>query len=57
MALQAKLPLLDFSEFEKERKNEYFLAVQKGLDRNYQPMGEVFSAVISLTLKRYGDES
>ncbi|MDW7771637.1 MAG: Fic family protein [Desulfobulbaceae bacterium] len=54
MSLQAGLPPLDFSEFEGERKEEYFLAVRKGLDKDYQPMGRVFSEVISLTLKSYG---
>ena len=56
MALQAGLPPLDFSEFEGERKEEYFLAVRKGLDKNYQPMTLIFSEVISLTLKHYGGE-
>ena len=56
MALQAGLPPLDFSEFEKERKEEYFLAVRKGLDKNYQPMEKIFNEVISLTLMPYGGE-
>ena len=56
MALQAGLPPLDFSEFEEERKEEYFLAVRKGLGKNYQPMEKIFSKVISLTLKPYGGE-
>lgn len=54
MALQAGLPPLDFSEFVDERKEEYFLAVRKGLDKDYQPMEKIFSEVISLTLKLYG---
>lgn len=56
MALQAGLPPLDFSEFEGERKEEYFAAVRTGLDKNYQPMEKVFNDVISLTLKSYGGE-
>jgi len=56
MALQAGLPPLDFSEFEGERKEEYFAAVQTGMDKNYQPMEKVFNDVISLTLKSYGGE-
>lgn len=56
MALQAGLPLLDFSEFEGERKEEYFLAVQKGLDKDYQSMEKIFSEVIFSTLKHYGSE-
>jgi len=45
MALQAGLPLLDFSPI-VERKEEYFAAVQAGLDRNYSPMERLFSDVI-----------
>ena len=56
MALQAGLPPLDFSEFEGERKGEYFAAVRKGLERDYQPMAEFFSAVISRTLQPYEGE-
>lgn len=56
MALQAGLPPLDFSEFERERKEEYFAAVRTGLDKNYKPMEKVFNDVISLTLKSYDGE-
>jgi cell filamentation protein len=51
MALQAGLPPLDFSEFEGKRKEEYFAAVRKGMERDYQPMEEFFSAVIARTLQ------
>lgn len=54
MALQAGLPPLDFSEFVEKSKEEYFLAVRKGLERDYRPMEKVFSEVISLTLRPYG---
>lgn len=53
MALQAGLPLLDFSGFEKERQNEYFAAVQYGLDRNYEPMKKVFTDVIARSFQAY----
>ena len=56
MALQAGLPPLDFSKFEGVRKEEYFAAVQTGLDKNYKPMEKVFNDVISLTLKSYDGE-
>ena len=56
MALQAGLPPLDFSEFEDERKEEYFRAVRKGMAKDYLPMEKIFSEVISLTLQPYGDE-
>jgi cell filamentation protein len=50
MALQAGLPLLDFSALETRgtnRQQEYFSAVRHGLDRNYQPMEKIFTAVIN----------
>ena len=46
MALQAGLPLLDFSLLAGERKEGYFAAVRVGLDRNYQPMERLFAEVI-----------
>jgi cell filamentation protein len=50
MALQAGMPLLDFSLIAEEKKNEYFAAVQAGLDKNYKPMEKVFSEIIERTL-------
>lgn len=50
MALQAGMPLLDFSLIAEENKNEYFAAVQAGLDKNYKPMEKVFSEIIERTL-------
>lgn len=55
MALQAGLPLLDFSEFERERQQEYFLAVRYGIERNYKPMERVFTDVISRSLAAYDE--
>lgn len=46
MALQAGLPLLDFSVIAEEKKLEYFAAVQAGLDKNYQPMERLFAEII-----------
>lgn len=46
MALQAGLPLLDFSLIAGEKKESYFAAVRAGLDRNYRPMEKVFAEVI-----------
>ena len=46
MALQAGLPLLDFSLIAEERKENYFAAVRAGLDRNYRPMEKIFAEVI-----------
>ncbi|MHB8348640.1 MAG: Fic family protein [Acidiferrobacterales bacterium] len=46
MALQAGLPLLDFSLMAEKRKQEYFAAVQMGLDKNCKPMEHLFAEVI-----------
>lgn len=49
MALQADLPLLDFSGFTGSARQEYFAAVQAGLDRNYRPMTDLFTQIIYAT--------
>lgn len=51
MAFQAGLPPLDFAVITGKKKKEYFAAVQAGLDRNYEPMKEVFNDVIGRTLR------
>lgn len=51
MALQAGLPLLEFSEMLGVRKEEYFAAVRAGLDLNYQPMKVIFGDVIETSLR------
>jgi cell filamentation protein len=53
MALQAVLPLLDFSGIRGKKKKEYFAAVQSGMDRNYAPMTKVFSDVVYRTLRTH----
>jgi cell filamentation protein len=50
MALQAGLPILEFSEMIGLRREEYFAAVRAGLDMNYQPMQTLFSDVIERSL-------
>lgn len=51
MALQAGLPLLNFSAIAAgEKKEEYFAAVRSGLDRNYEPMKKMFSEIIEKSL-------
>lgn len=50
MGLQAGLPPLDFSKLQGAKRDEYFLAVQAGLDRDYRPMERIFSGVIEWTL-------
>ena len=51
MALQAELPPLDFGLVKGRKKQEYFIAVQSGLDRNYGPMEKIFDEVIERTLQ------
>lgn len=51
MALQAGLPPLDFSEMQGANREKYFSAVQAGMDRNYQPMVEIFDRVIDWTMQ------
>lgn len=51
MALQAGLPLLNFSSIAaEEKKEQYFAAVRAGLDRNYKPMEKIFSEIIEQSL-------
>lgn len=51
MALQAGLPLLDFSGIRGETRKAYFAAVQAGMGRDYAPMEAIFRAVIAKTLR------
>ena len=46
MALQAGLPLLDFSSIAGQKKEEYFAAIQAGLGYNYGPMELQFCEII-----------
>lgn len=46
MALQAGLPLLNFSVIKGRKREAYFAAVREGLDRNYAPMIEIFRDVV-----------
>jgi cell filamentation protein len=50
MALQARLPPLNFGNIRGRGRQEYFAAVRAGLERNYEPMERIFSAVIRRTL-------
>ncbi len=50
MALQAGLPLLDFSVVAREKKQEYFAAVRAGLEKNYAPMERLFAEIIERSL-------
>jgi cell filamentation protein len=47
MALQAGLPLLDFSGIKGKQRAAYFAAVQAAMGRNYAPMAEIFRKVVA----------
>ena len=46
MALQAGLPLLNFSVIRGKQREKYFAAVRAGMGRDYAPMIEVFRRVV-----------
>jgi hypothetical protein len=46
MALQAGLPLLNFSVIKGKQREAYFAAVRSGMWRDYAPMIEAFSKVV-----------
>jgi len=50
MALQAGLPVLDFTIISHSKKQDYFMAVQSGIDRNYEPMQQLFSEIIEVSI-------
>ena len=47
MALQAGLPILNFSGIAGKAKQTYFAAVQAGLSRDYEPMKNILSRVVA----------
>lgn len=54
MGLQASLPALFFDKLSGKKREQYFAAVRAGLERDYDPMVEMFSAVIQRTLQIHG---
>jgi cell filamentation protein len=52
MSLQAGLPPLDFSSITGSFKQQYFNAVQAGMDLNYKHMEEIFRVVLEETIKQ-----
>lgn len=45
MALQAGLPLLDFSDIKGQTRQAYYMAVQASMTNDYAPMKRIFQAV------------
>jgi cell filamentation protein len=56
MALQAELPILDFSLISEYKKKEYITAVHASMDRNYQPMEALFSEIIEKSISAQVDQ-
>lgn len=52
MAMQADLPPLDYSPLDKRKLEEYIGAIHAGLDKDYEPMSDLFMGVIGRTLKK-----
>jgi cell filamentation protein len=50
MALQARLPPLDFTLVTGRGRTPYFAAIQAGIDRNYEPMEKLFARIIDRSL-------
>ena len=46
LALQAGMPLLNFSSIKGKRREEYFAAVRTSMERDYTPMIEVYRRVV-----------
>lgn len=51
MAAQTGLPPLDFGHLKGREKQEYFRAVQAGMDYDYKPMEKIFTGVVARTLR------
>ena len=56
MGLQGGLPVLFFGDIKGQVRQEYFRAVQAGMDRNYEPMRNVFTGVIRRTLQIHDEK-
>jgi len=51
MALQAKLPALDFRGIRGDEKRRYFAAIQAAIGHDYVPITGIFRAVIARSLR------
>ncbi|MGH6886882.1 MAG: hypothetical protein ACREGK_12505 [Geminicoccales bacterium] len=50
MGLQAGLPPLDFGSITGRAAKDYFVAIQRGMDRDYRLMEQLFEAIIERSL-------
>lgn len=51
MAFQAGLPMLNFRDITDKKRKEYFVAINSGLSRNYEPMERLFGKIIERSIK------
>jgi cell filamentation protein len=50
MAVQAGKPPLTFKIIERAKRGQYIAAVQASLDKNYEPMKEIFRLIVEQSL-------
>lgn len=50
MAAQTGIPPLTFKIIERKKRGQYISAVQESLDRNYEPMKEIFRLIVEQSL-------
>lgn len=50
MAVQAGIPPLTFKIIERAKRRQYIAAVQASLDKNYEPMKEIFRLIVEQSL-------
>jgi hypothetical protein len=50
MGLQAGLPPLDFGSITGKATKNYFMAIQRGMDRDYRLMEKLFETIIERSL-------
>lgn len=50
MAVQAGIPPLTFKIIERAKRGQYIAAVQVSLDKNYEPMKEIFRLIVEQSL-------
>lgn len=53
MAAQTGIPPLTFKIIERKKHSQYISAVQESLDKNYEPMKEIFRLIVKQSLSAY----
>jgi len=55
MAMQADLPMLDYTYMTGKHRKNYISAIHTAVDKNYEPMKSVFRSIIQKTLKKLSE--